>query len=104
MLVVDPMKRITIPEIRQHPWFQHKPPAYLRLPPELMEKQERVIDDECIREVCAAPFRGVNWNRVLEAIQRKNQRHDLRVAYEIILDHKQAKQRTAEVMMLMQVS
>jgi hypothetical protein len=42
MLVVDPMKRITIPEIRQHPWFQHKLPAYLRLPPELMEKQERV--------------------------------------------------------------
>jgi 5'-AMP-activated protein kinase catalytic alpha subunit len=51
MLVVDPMKRITIPEIRQHPWFQYKLPAYLRLPPEQMEKQERVIDEECIAEV-----------------------------------------------------
>ena len=52
---------------------------------------ERVIDEECIREVCAAPFRGVTWQRVLDAIQRRNQRHDLKVAYEIILDHKQAK-------------
>lgn len=51
MLVVDPMKRITIPEIRQHPWFQYKLPAYLRLPPDQMEKQERVIDEECIAEV-----------------------------------------------------
>ena len=104
MLVVDPMKRITIPEIRQHPWYQHKLPAYLRLPPELMEKQERVIDEECIREVLKSPFRGVTGQRVLDAIQRRNQRHDLKVAYEIILDHKQAKQRTAEVMMLMQQS
>jgi len=102
MLVVDPMKRITIPEIRLHPWYQHKLPGYLRLPPELMEKQERVIDEDCIRAVCSYPFRGVTWQRVLDAIKRRNQRHDLKVAYEIILDHKQAKQRTAEVMMLMQ--
>ena len=26
MLVVDPLKRITIPEIRQHPWFQTELP------------------------------------------------------------------------------
>ena len=29
MLEVDPMKRITIPEIRLHPWFQHKLPPYI---------------------------------------------------------------------------
>ncbi|KAM7268382.1 hypothetical protein ACFE04_010548 [Oxalis oulophora] len=33
MLVVDPMKRITIPEIRQHPWFQLHLPRYLAVPP-----------------------------------------------------------------------
>lgn len=34
MLVVDPVKRITIQEIRQHPWFNVDLPAYLRpLPP-----------------------------------------------------------------------
>jgi 5'-AMP-activated protein kinase catalytic alpha subunit len=56
MLEVDPMKRITIPEIRLHPWFQHKLPPYLRHPPELMEKQERVIDSEVIDEVMKLPF------------------------------------------------
>jgi len=56
MLEVDPMKRITIPEIRLHPWFQHKLPPYLRHPPELMEKQERVVDPEVIDEVMALPF------------------------------------------------
>jgi len=56
MLEVDPMKRITIPEIRLHPWFQHKLPPYLRHPPDLMEKQERVIDPQVIDEVMKLPF------------------------------------------------
>lgn len=56
MLEVDPMKRITIPEIRLHPWFQHKLPPYLRHPPELMEKQERVVDSQVIDEVMRLPF------------------------------------------------
>ncbi|XP_014512904.1 SNF1-related protein kinase catalytic subunit alpha KIN10 isoform X3 [Vigna radiata var. radiata] len=33
MLVVDPMKRMTIPEIRHHPWFQVRLPRYLAVPP-----------------------------------------------------------------------
>lgn len=56
MLEVDPMKRITIPEIRLHPWFQHKLPPYLRHPPELIEKQERIVDQEVIDEVMKLPF------------------------------------------------
>lgn len=56
MLEVDPMKRITIPEIRVHPWFQHKLPPYLRHPPELIEKQERIVDQEVIDEVMKLPF------------------------------------------------
>ena len=64
MLVVDPMKRITIPEIRFHTWFQQKLPAYLRHPPEQMEKQERVIDDECVDQVCRSNFRGASRKKV----------------------------------------
>lgn len=56
MLEVDPMKRITIPEIRVHPWFQHKLPPYLRHPPELIEKEERIVDQEVIDEVMKLPF------------------------------------------------
>ncbi|KAF8408145.1 hypothetical protein HHK36_007287 [Tetracentron sinense] len=33
MLVVDPMKRMTIPQIRQHAWFQAHLPRYLAVPP-----------------------------------------------------------------------
>jgi 5'-AMP-activated protein kinase catalytic alpha subunit len=29
MLLVDPLKRITLPEIRQHPWFAAHLPRYL---------------------------------------------------------------------------
>jgi 5'-AMP-activated protein kinase catalytic alpha subunit len=62
MLEVDPMKRITIPEIRTHPWFQHKLPPYLRHPPELIEKQERIVDHEVIEEVMKLPFHRAYGN------------------------------------------
>jgi len=65
MLEVDPMKRITIPEIRMHPWFQHKLPPYLRHPPELMEKQERIVDQEVIDEVMELPFHKAYGNHAL---------------------------------------
>lgn len=132
MLEVDPMKRITIPEIRLHPWFQHKLPPYLRHPPELMEKQERVVDSQVIDEVLKLPFHkayshlnngefgGVmsdghanpqqNYpiitRELVEAAaaledSRENDApkliRDLRVAYELILDHKHTRLRVMEV-------
>ena len=39
MLVVDPLKRITIPEIRAHPWFRTKLPLYLSVPPSVAEAE-----------------------------------------------------------------
>lgn len=109
MLEVDPMKRITIPEIRMHPWFQHKLPPYLRHPPELMEKQERVVDPQVIDEVMKLPpFRpGLYLTRDLVQVAASledNRESDapklireLRVAYELILDHKHTRLRVMEV-------
>ena len=134
MLEVDPMKRITIPEIRLHPWFQHKLPPYLRHPPELMEKQERVVDSEVIDEVMKLPFHkaygslahnganhmmngainiphhqfphGIVQRELVErAAALEDSRdddtpkllRDLRVAYELILDHKHTRLRVMEV-------
>jgi 5'-AMP-activated protein kinase catalytic alpha subunit len=113
MLEVDPMKRITIPEIRLHPWFQHKLPPYLRHPPELMEKQERVVDPEVIDDVMKLPFHTVHkrlQNTVTrELVERaaalEDNREsncpkllrDLRCAYELILDHKHTRLRVMEV-------
>ena len=122
MLEVDPMKRITIPEIRQHPWFQHKLPPYLRHPPELIEKQERVVDQQVIDEVMKLPFHlayenlgagnnssSQNFVVPRELVEtaaaledsRENESpkivRDLRVAYELILDHKHTRLRVMEV-------
>ena len=132
MLEVDPMKRITIPEIRLHPWFQHKLPPYLRHPPELMEKQERVVDPAVIDEVMKLPFHkayqhlmnGGLMNGGPNNIPQNQPSHplisrdlveraaaledtrdegapkvlrDLRVAYELILDHKHTRLRVMEV-------
>lgn len=129
MLEVDPMKRITIPEIRLHPWFQHKLPPYLRHPPELIEKQERSVDPQVIDEVMKLPFHkayehlnGTSSHNPLnnahmaqhplisrELVEaaaaledsRENDApkviRDLRVAYELILDHKHTRLRVMEV-------
>ncbi|EEC51322.1 predicted protein, partial [Phaeodactylum tricornutum CCAP 1055/1] len=94
MLEVDPMKRITIAEIRLHPWFQHKLPPYLRHPPELMEKQERIVDQEVIDEVMKLPFHKAYGNTKGLANGTLN---DLRCAYELILDHKHTRLRVMEV-------
>ncbi|GMH87015.1 hypothetical protein TL16_g10726 [Triparma laevis f. inornata] len=105
MLEVDPMKRITISEIRVHPWFQHKLPPYLRHPPELMEKQERTVDDEVMEEVCKLRFSGITRELVKTAAQSSDKEQaelpklvrDLRVAYELILDNKHTRLRIMEV-------
>jgi 5'-AMP-activated protein kinase catalytic alpha subunit len=135
------MKRITIPEIRLHPWFQHKLPPYLRHPPDLMEKQERVVDPQVIDEVMKLPFHKAYENMMLmvsnspsnnmnnnpgnrnnsmmqhqpppiitrelveAAAALEDSREDdapkfvrdLRVAYELILDHKHTRLRVMEV-------
>lgn len=104
MLVVDPMKRITIPEIRQHPWFQHKLPQYLKFTPDLLEQQEKVLDMEAVEDVCAFLRLGATRDTVEAAVMRKVGRTDLRVAYELILDSKRSRQRAAEVAMAQQVA
>ena len=81
MLVVDPMKRITIPEIRQHPWFQHKLPQYLHFTPDLLEKQEKVLDHDTADEVAAIPALRASREQVELAVMTKGGRADVRVAY-----------------------
>lgn len=110
MLVVDPMKRITIAEVRQHPWYQHKLPAYLTLPPAAIEMQERYIDNEIVEKVCQLPFREVTQEMVTDAVNasdklgRYNIKHDLKVAYELLLDEKRHKKRIEDVILAFQDS
>lgn len=111
MLVVDPIKRITIAEVRQHPWYQHKLPAYLTLPPALIEMQERYIDPEIVEKVCQLPLRGVTAELVTAAVMNANEhvdrnsaQHELKVAYELLLDEKRHKKRIEDVILAFQDS
>lgn len=58
MLVVDPMKRVTVPEVRGHAWFQQKLPPYLRHAPDRIENLERVIDEDTVDDVLSLAARG----------------------------------------------
>ena len=70
MLVVDPMKRITIADVRKHQWFQHKLPAYLALPPEQIEMQDKHIDEEVLALMLTLNLRGVTEDVIREAFLR----------------------------------
>jgi len=70
MLVVDPMKRLTISEVRQHPWFLQKLPVYMSMLPAEMDMQKYYIDDEIIRAVCQLNIKGVAPELVVEAVQQ----------------------------------
>jgi len=108
MLVVDPLKRITIAEVRQHPWFLHKLPVYLSLPPAMIEMQERYIDNEIVEKVCQLPLKGVTPEVVTDAVltsdgdNKSRMKHELKVAYELLLDAKRQKQRIADVVLALQ--
>jgi 5'-AMP-activated protein kinase catalytic alpha subunit len=104
MLVVDPMKRITIPEIRQHPWFQHKLPQYLHFTPDMLEQQEKVLDVETAEEVALIAALRTDRDQVALSVMTKGGRQDVRVAYELILDSKRSRQRAAEVAMAQQAA
>lgn len=96
MLVVDPVKRITIPEIRQHRWFQTHLPRYLAVaPPDTLEQAKKVgfvtmwnikrftcsdskqislilwqINEEIVQEVVNM---GFDRNQVMESLRNRVQ-------------------------------
>ncbi|KAF0700705.1 Aste57867_8759 [Aphanomyces stellatus] len=119
MLVVDPMKRITIPEIRcvvacahrhltfascdcrQHPWFQTNLPPYLQHPPESVEQEvqtnkARHVDEEVVAQCLTLNFPGICREKIVQSVMNKEYT-PLRVAYDLVLDHKNAKIRIDEL-------
>jgi hypothetical protein len=53
MLTVDPSLRISMQEIRHHPWFLKNLPEYLSLSPRsLMDARLETIDKDVVAEVC----------------------------------------------------
>ena len=98
MLIVDPVKRIKISDIRQHTWFRTKLPKYLQLSVEQHIETQHMVDLAVVESV--AEMLKVPQETVLEAITLSQEQGlltsrkmahltDLRlvaVAYNLLLD------------------
>ncbi|XP_073260006.1 SNF1-related protein kinase catalytic subunit alpha KIN10 isoform X4 [Populus alba] len=73
ILVVDPTRRMRMPEIRQHPWFQAHLPRCLAVPlPDTMQHAKK-IDVEIFQEVVKLGFDG---KQLIESIICRMQNED----------------------------
>ncbi|EOA17843.1 hypothetical protein CARUB_v10006247mg [Capsella rubella] len=83
MLTVDPFRRITIPEIRRHPWFivNLSPSCFLPLVDATDEQAK--IEEEIVQKVVDM---GFDRDQVLTSFANKVQ-NEATVAYNLILDN-----------------
>ena len=77
MLLVDPLKRVTISEIRAHPWFVVHLPRYLVVPPPDTLAQATNVDAETLDMVVNL---GFEREHVVDAL-RHQLRNKATVAY-----------------------
>lgn len=108
MLAVDPVKRITVPEILQHPFFTTELPRYLQpLPPppgpilgplsslvsppkaldfEIIDGLGRIEDD--VVEDLASRMEGVDKDDIYDSLRRDDgpQGNAVKVAYTLLRD------------------
>ncbi|GJR09758.1 SNF1-related protein kinase catalytic subunit alpha KIN10-like protein [Tanacetum coccineum] len=83
MLVVDPLKRITIADLRQHHWFKAQLPRYLAIPaPDAKEHLKR-LDEEIIKKVINM---GFDRNHLTQSLHSRIQ-DDATVAYYLLFDN-----------------
>lgn len=84
----DPVKRITIPEIRKEPWFQINCPPYLAIPwkeYDLKYNTAHINMPEFIELLMQGPFLGKNRSTVLSAITSP-QMSPIKVTFELKMD------------------
>ncbi|XP_022144438.1 SNF1-related protein kinase catalytic subunit alpha KIN10-like [Momordica charantia] len=81
ILVVDPLRRITIPQIRQHPWFQAHLPRYLALKPISITQQVQKIDEDVLQRVV---MMGFNRNKLVESLHNRT-KNEATVTYYLLV-------------------
>ncbi|CAL6405524.1 unnamed protein product [Bathycoccus prasinos] len=84
MLLVDPLKRITMAEIRNHPWCTCHLPRYLAVPPPDTLSQATIIDIETLEATVAL---GFTREQVKDAL-RHQVRNKASVTYFLLLDNR----------------
>ncbi|KAJ0976123.1 hypothetical protein J5N97_018088 [Dioscorea zingiberensis] len=82
ILVVDPVARITIPEIRQHPWFCLHLPWFLSVHAEEIKERSKLINKDTFEETVGC---GFSHNFLMESLQNKLQ-NEATVTYYLLLD------------------
>jgi 5'-AMP-activated protein kinase catalytic alpha subunit len=83
-LLVDPLKRVTVSEIRAHPWFVVHLPRYLVVPPPDTLAQATNVDAETLEMVVNL---GFEREHVVDAL-RHQLRNKATVAYFLLLDNR----------------
>uniref|UniRef100_K1Q1C5 non-specific serine/threonine protein kinase n=1 Tax=Magallana gigas TaxID=29159 RepID=K1Q1C5_MAGGI len=84
MLQVDPLKRATIAQIRDHDWFQKDLPTYLFPSPQ--DQDASIVEMDVIREICEK-F-GVTEYEVQRALLSNDPHDQLNIAYHLIVDNR----------------
>ncbi|KAJ8388486.1 hypothetical protein AAFF_G00133620 [Aldrovandia affinis] len=92
MLQVDPLKRATIKDIREHEWFKQDLPGYLF--PEDPSYDANVIDEEAVREVCEK-FESTE-SEVTSSLYSGDPQDQLAVAYHLIIDNRRIMNQASE--------
>jgi 5'-AMP-activated protein kinase catalytic alpha subunit len=92
MLIVDPMNRATIDQVRHHSWFQTNLPQYLKyIPEQATMRRIEDIDDSVVRELCQK-FELEKDEAVTMLLAGEDEESpeakDLKVAYHLIYDAK----------------
>ncbi|EFC44099.1 predicted protein, partial [Naegleria gruberi] len=94
ILVVDPVQRATISDIRKHPWFVKDLPDYLKIPPSNFgHASENInIDEGVVHEALLkiSDKKTITEEEMEEAINdiSDGKMNRVTVAYYLILDHK----------------
>ena len=105
MLQVDPLQRISVADIMQHPWYQQSLPAYLALSAEQQIERTQAIDEQVLEKVVSM---GYNRDKILRALamghelltSRKMQQHQdakkVAVIYNLLRDQKRRRDQARE--------
>lgn len=83
MLVTNPIARITVEEIRKHPWFLMKIPRYIALEENVPVSQTVQIDELVLKMV--QDNTGFPRHKIVNAL-RRGKRNEYAVAYHLIKD------------------
>ena len=93
VLVVDPMKRMTLEDIRKTSWFEKDLPAYLQMSPsQMVDQHEEAVDDGVVTQVAAKLDLTEEKVRTEIEAGEESQQYDVSLAYNILLDGKRRKE------------